>query len=104
MKSGGEEGGADVDGVLLDDLGVVSPVRNLGDFWVQNHGFVCDVVSEEKRKSKTLMTASLMRLGSLLVSEILVISVFRITGVSWSHRFVCDVTSLLVILLVMREE
>ncbi len=44
MKSDGEEGGADIDGVLLDDLGVVSPVRNLGDFCVQNHGFVCGVV------------------------------------------------------------
>ena len=28
----------------------------------------------------------------------------QIPGVSWSHRFVCDVASLLVILLVMREE
>ena len=74
-----------------------------------SHKFVCDVVGEEKRKLKTLMTASLMTaslmmLESLLVSEILVISVFRVTGVRWSHRFVCDVTSLLVILLVMREE
>ena len=64
---------------------------------------MCDLVSEEKRKSKMLMTASLMMLGSLLVSEILVISVFRVTGVSWSHRFVCDVASLLVILLEERE-
>ena len=69
-----------------------------------SHRFVCDVMSEEKRKSKMLMTASLMMLESLLVSEILVISVFRVTGVSWSHRFVCDVASLLVILLVMKEE
>ena len=53
----GEEGGADVDGGPLYDLGVVSPVQNL-----------------ERRR------------------------------LLWSHRFLCDVTSLLVILLVMRKE
>ena len=88
MKSGGEEGGADVDGVLLDDLGVVSPVRNLGDFWVQNHGFVCDVVSEEKRKSKTLMTASLMMLESLLVGDQrLGIPLNRCVNLSWCELY-----------------
>jgi hypothetical protein len=45
---------------------------------------VCDVVSEEKRKSKMLMTASLMMLESPFVSEILVISVFRISGEDFS--------------------
>ena len=32
-----------------------------------SHRFVCDMLSKEKRKSKVLMTASLMILESLLV-------------------------------------
>ncbi len=62
------------------------------------------MMSEEKRKSEMLLAASLTMLKSLLVSEILVISVFWVTWLSWSHRFVCDVALLLVILLMMREE
>ena len=50
-------------------------------------------MSEEKRNPKML--------ESLLVSEILMTPVFRVTWLNWSHRFVCDVASLLVILLVM---